>query len=46
MLQVLLDIDATRCGVIFGTFYQEKLSEVSNQIETDHQRYLFLKGVM
>lgn len=45
-MQILLDIDAVQCGLIFGTFYQQCLYDASNQIETIHQRYLFLKGAM
>jgi len=46
MIQILLDIDALQCGLIFGTFYPQKVYDASNQIEIDHQRYLFLKGAM
>lgn len=46
MMQTLLDIDAIRCGLIFGTFYQQRVYDASNKIETNHQRYLFLKGAM
>lgn len=45
MAQTLLNIDAVRCGIIFGTLYQQHVYEISNQIETS-QRYLFFKGAM
>lgn len=45
-LQILLGIDAVQCGLIFGTFYPQNVCDASNQIETDYQRFLFLKGAM
>ncbi|VVC24543.1 Hypothetical protein CINCED_3A007231 [Cinara cedri] len=44
-VKTLLNIDAIKCGVIFGTFYQQHVYDISNQIENS-QRYLFLKGAM
>jgi hypothetical protein len=41
-----LEIDAGKCGLIFGTFYQKYMSDVINQIKTNHQKFLFLKGAM
>jgi len=46
MIQILLSIDAVQCGLIFGTFYPQNVYDAFNQIEADHQRYLFLKGAM
>uniref|UniRef100_A0A2S2Q1E5 Vacuolar protein sorting-associated protein 8 n=1 Tax=Sipha flava TaxID=143950 RepID=A0A2S2Q1E5_9HEMI len=45
-LKVLLEIDAGKCGLIFGTFYQKYMSDVINQIKTNHQKFLFLKGAI
>ncbi|XP_050434277.1 vacuolar protein sorting-associated protein 8 homolog isoform X2 [Adelges cooleyi] len=45
-LKDLLDIDAVRCGIVFGSFYSHKVFNASNQIDLDKQRYLFLKGAL
>lgn len=46
MMKVLLDIDPLECGVTFGTFYPQRVSDILNQIDIDYQRYIFLKGAM
>lgn len=46
MGQILLDIDAVQCGVIFGSFYPKRVCDVVEQIENDYKTYLFLKGAM
>ncbi|XP_050543859.1 vacuolar protein sorting-associated protein 8 homolog [Daktulosphaira vitifoliae] len=45
-LKELMDIDAVKCGIIFGSLYPHLVFSASCKINSDNQRYIFLKSAM